>query len=723
MLTLSTLLDAVAASAETSLSGPGLTFVSALTEILEEARPSKLAVMKDPEFPAIKQAIFRVLVSIPELTPGAQTLLDPEMEIGHALSIVFGDKLFKARLREGARDFKSVALVNEAIKLGANFDLIDKIIERERRALLGDSSGIEPLPNVSLPSPPCADRGSATAPRSLAFSSPRPALRPVFSRPPNLGQMHRPGLLNEGPLSTTADKTIGALDIKIQWIELSGQLQNKIDPAKSIKIISQLFNDGHNNFLFRLEEEISAGKIVLASVVEFHALLTLVRLYSRMNASRSAYNLAKKLWSTRQNFGDVKPGEIARLRSLLGRTALRSGNIDEAIDIYRDVFYENPKSPDNLSNYIGAVFGRDKKLASRLCSIALINNYNMSDDDWVFIADLQMTTGSIEKAHASVLRMENSSQRDVEGAAALANIALFESNRIEWSAHLRNYFAHSLGRDVLTYRGDDLQVFGFQQSVTDFKFGHSKISVVMTSFNASETIERAIRSVLNQSYANLELIIADDVSSDGSRDIIVKLAQEDPRIKYIFATENHGTYAAKNGGIAISTGEFVTFHDSDDWMHPLRLEFQVAAMTPDMACSTCRWLRMAADGRIIVRRGGPYSHLNPASTFFRRAVLERIGPFDPVRTGADSEITARVQHTYGKYSLHNLNYSLGLGLHHEKSLTQSGATAFDEYRFSPIRLEYTESWLRWHVAKIKSQEALKINPGQREFSAPAEILP
>jgi len=230
--------------------------------------------------------------------------------------------------------------------------------------------------------------------------------------------------------------------------------------------------------------------------------------------------------------------------------------------------------------------------------------------------------------------------------------------------------------------------------------------------------------VLAQSCSNLELIIVDDNSDDGTPHVIERLAVAEARIKPVLKEVNEGTYLSKNRGIRLAAGEFVTFHDSDDWMHPQRIETHLDAMASGAACSTSRWLRMDDEGHSLIRRGGPYSHLNPASTFFRRATFDAVGLFDGVRTGADAELLARVRAGLGASSVREIAKSLAIGLHHENSLTQSGETAFDPYRYSPVRLEYTESWLRWHVVCIADGISL-WNDGTAPppFSIPAAIAP
>jgi glycosyltransferase involved in cell wall biosynthesis len=248
----------------------------------------------------------------------------------------------------------------------------------------------------------------------------------------------------------------------------------------------------------------------------------------------------------------------------------------------------------------------------------------------------------------------------------------------------------------------------------------------MTSFNASATLELAVRSVLDQTVSNLELFIVDDQSEDGSREIIQALANSDRRIKPIFNDRNMGTYASKNQAIRQCSGEFVTFHDSDDWMHNQRLETHLNAMKHGIMCSTSSWIRMDSTGRTIVRREGPYTHLNPASTFFRKSAFEQVGSFDNVRTGADSEILTRIRHRLGHSAVVHLPDVLAIGLHHEASLTQSGATAFDEHRYSPVRLEYTEAWVKWHLTVLAHDRgplSLNSDAERRPFDIPPQIAP
>lgn len=91
-----------------------------------------------------------------------------------------------------------------------------------------------------------------------------------------------------------------------------------------------------------------------------------------------------------------------------------------------------------------------------------------------------------------------------------------------------------------------------------------KVSIIITSYNASATIGRTIESCLNQTYRDLEIIVVDDCSTDGSLDIIK--GYEDSRIRIICHDENKGCGYAKRTGLANRSGDFVFFLDCDDYI-------------------------------------------------------------------------------------------------------------------------------------------------------------
>ncbi len=91
-----------------------------------------------------------------------------------------------------------------------------------------------------------------------------------------------------------------------------------------------------------------------------------------------------------------------------------------------------------------------------------------------------------------------------------------------------------------------------------------KISVIMPVYNCERYLESALRSVLSQSVTDLELIAVDDHSTDASRDILRRYAEEDPRIRLILHEKNSGVAAARNCALDAAQGEYVAFCDADD---------------------------------------------------------------------------------------------------------------------------------------------------------------
>ena len=102
---------------------------------------------------------------------------------------------------------------------------------------------------------------------------------------------------------------------------------------------------------------------------------------------------------------------------------------------------------------------------------------------------------------------------------------------------------------------------------------NSKISVIIPTYNRAKLIGNSIKSVLNQTYKNLEVIIVDDVSTDNTKEIINKI--EDNRIKYIKLRKKGGAANARNKGIKIAKGKYIAFQDSDDIFYPNKLENQL----------------------------------------------------------------------------------------------------------------------------------------------------
>ena len=95
-----------------------------------------------------------------------------------------------------------------------------------------------------------------------------------------------------------------------------------------------------------------------------------------------------------------------------------------------------------------------------------------------------------------------------------------------------------------------------------------KFSIIIPMYNVEQFIARAIESVANQSYENIEIICVDDDSHDKSAKIAQKFALQDSRVQILQNKSNLGTFATRNNGALSAKGEYLLFLDADDYLHP-----------------------------------------------------------------------------------------------------------------------------------------------------------
>lgn len=98
------------------------------------------------------------------------------------------------------------------------------------------------------------------------------------------------------------------------------------------------------------------------------------------------------------------------------------------------------------------------------------------------------------------------------------------------------------------------------------------ISVIVPVYNVEKYLDRCVSSIVNQTYGNLEIILVDDGSPDNCPAMCDAWAKKDSRIKVIHK-QNGGLSDARNAGMAIVAGEYISFVDSDDWIHPEYIHF------------------------------------------------------------------------------------------------------------------------------------------------------
>ena len=98
-----------------------------------------------------------------------------------------------------------------------------------------------------------------------------------------------------------------------------------------------------------------------------------------------------------------------------------------------------------------------------------------------------------------------------------------------------------------------------------------KISILIPVYNAEKYLERCLKSVRNQTYQQLEILLIDDGSTDASGSICNQAQKEDPRIR-VFYQENQGVARTRNRAVKLAEGDWVTFVDADDVIHPKMVE-------------------------------------------------------------------------------------------------------------------------------------------------------
>jgi glycosyltransferase involved in cell wall biosynthesis len=169
-----------------------------------------------------------------------------------------------------------------------------------------------------------------------------------------------------------------------------------------------------------------------------------------------------------------------------------------------------------------------------------------------------------------------------------------------------------------------------------------RVSVLIGAYNHAHTLERAVRSMLQQTVNGIELLIIDDGSSDATAEVAAGLAAGDSRVRVLSMGSNAGIAQALNAGISQARAPIVAVLDADDWSEPDRLERQLDVLErrPEVAVVGCRMREVDEHGRELAPRtrlaSGDVTELlmryNPipnSSAAFRRAAALSLGGYDP----------------------------------------------------------------------------------------------
>ncbi|WP_334065350.1 glycosyltransferase [Alteromonas genovensis] len=252
------------------------------------------------------------------------------------------------------------------------------------------------------------------------------------------------------------------------------------------------------------------------------------------------------------------------------------------------------------------------------------------------------------------------------------------------------------------------------------------ITVIVPAYNAETTIGVALQSLCDQTWENIEVLVADDCSTDKTREVVQNFSDKDSRIKLVKVPQNGGPYVARNYALLEAKGDFVTCNDADDWSHAQKLELQAKHLieNPTSMGNTSKQARSNPD-MTFYRRGnfGHYIFTNMSSFMFRRVpVLDKLGFWDSVRFGADSEFIRRLKRCFGAESVVDL-VTAPLSFQRQSSDSLTGSSAFGYHGFfMGARKDYFETYLEYH----KKEDAItkySFPLQQRPFDIPEPMRP
>jgi glycosyltransferase involved in cell wall biosynthesis len=271
-------------------------------------------------------------------------------------------------------------------------------------------------------------------------------------------------------------------------------------------------------------------------------------------------------------------------------------------------------------------------------------------------------------------------------------------------------------------------------------------SVVIPTYNRAHLVLRAVRSVLDQTFADFEVIVADDASTDDTEAVVGAL--DDPRVRYLRCERNGGNAAARNLGWRSARGRFICFLDSDDEYRPAFLErvidaFEQAPPEVGFLWTGITRVEETATGRNrateLIWQPGPapdrylqFLHTLRVGTDYgfsvRREAFDVVGPFDEqLRVAVDRDFILRIVQHYGFIALPEPLVVVHdhAGARVRKDTTRNAAAyeiliekhraALEADRELWARYHYKTAWLHYHAGnKVEARryclEVLRKHP-------------
>lgn len=226
------------------------------------------------------------------------------------------------------------------------------------------------------------------------------------------------------------------------------------------------------------------------------------------------------------------------------------------------------------------------------------------------------------------------------------------------------------------------------------------VSVIVPTHNRVHLLQETLASAQLQSYANLEILVVDDASTDGTEELVTRIAATDGRIQFARLPRQSGAPVARNQALAICEGEFVQFLDSDDVLHPEKLRVQVDLLNAHLendlaACQTGMFVRKPGDNQILWNRlmGDAYlrhiQHDMPWVTvgpLWRKSLLDRVGGHnETLPSSQDYEHATRAMILGAKPLLHRHLLSF-YRVHETGSIGRASAPFREEVHFRVFKM-------------------------------------
>lgn len=240
------------------------------------------------------------------------------------------------------------------------------------------------------------------------------------------------------------------------------------------------------------------------------------------------------------------------------------------------------------------------------------------------------------------------------------------------------------------------------------------VSIIIPVYQAKDTLRRCVLSCLNQQFmkeGELEAILVDDGSTDGSSDICDELARDDPQGRIsVIHTENHGVSHARNIGIEKASGRFIVFVDSDDEVKKGYLE---------------NLMRYADEGTNLVDEGGSFTGTAKLSGFqyIENSVLNSNthvwGKLFDRESIAEGEIRFKEGLAIGEDLLFLLDFAISQGKRHTIRCIDSGKYIYTENASGAMKQAFRESYMGEITAWKEAEN--KLIPYQNEMSGDAFV--